>query len=51
MRTSVASREDPVKKLLLLALGAAAAAVAAKRAQDAQHDQAVWAEVSDPVDR
>ena len=40
-----------MKKLLLLAVGAAAAALAAKRVQDAQHDQAVWAEVADRVDR
>ena len=40
-----------MKKLLLLALAAAGAAFAAKKNQDAQHEQALWAEVTDSVKR
>ena len=40
-----------MKKLLLLALGAVGAAVAAKKAQEAKHEQALWAEATDSVKR
>jgi hypothetical protein len=40
-----------MKKLLLLALGAAGAVVAARKAQEARHEQALWAEATDSVKR
>ena len=41
-----------MNKVALVALGGAVAAVvAARRAKEAQHDQAVWAEVTDTVER
>jgi hypothetical protein len=40
-----------MKKLILLALAAAGAAVAVKKQQEAQHEQALWAEVTDSVKR
>ena len=40
-----------MNKVALVALGAVAAVVAARKAKEAQHDQAVWAEVTDPVER
>jgi hypothetical protein len=39
-----------VKKLALVALGAIGAVLAARKVQESQHDQAVWSEVTDPVD-
>jgi hypothetical protein len=38
-----------MKKLVLLAVAAAGAVVAAKKAQQAQHEQALWAEAVDDV--
>jgi hypothetical protein len=40
-----------VKKLLLVALAAAAAAFATKKARDGQREQALWAEATDNVKR
>jgi len=40
-----------VKKLAFVALGAIGAVLAARKMHEAQHDQAVWAEVTDPVER
>lgn len=40
-----------MKKLVLLALAAAGAAIAVKKSQDAHHEQALWAEVTDSVER
>ena len=41
-----------MNKVALVALGAVAGAVlAARKAKEAEHDQAVWAEVTDPVER
>ncbi len=40
-----------MKKLLLLVAAAAGAVVAAKKAQDARHEQALWAEATDEVKR
>jgi hypothetical protein len=40
-----------MKKLLLLALGAAGAVLAAKKTQDAKHETALWAEATDSVKR
>ncbi len=39
-----------MNKLALVAIGAVAAALAARKVQEQQHDQAVWAEVTDPVE-
>ena len=38
-----------MKKIVLVALAAAGAVVAAKKAQQAQHEQALWAEAVDTV--
>jgi len=38
-----------MKKLLLLALGAAGAVVAARKARESRHEQALWAEATDSV--
>jgi hypothetical protein len=38
-----------VKKLVLVALAAAAAVFAAKKARDGQREQALWAEATDNV--
>jgi len=38
-----------MKKLVLLAVAAAGAVVAAKKAQQSQHEQALWAEAVDDV--
>ena len=40
-----------MKKLLLLALGAVGAVVAARKTQEAKHEQALWAEATDHVER
>jgi hypothetical protein len=40
-----------MKKLLLVALAAAAAALASKKVKDGQHEQALWAEATDHVDK
>ena len=40
-----------MNKLALVALGAVAAVLAARKVKEAQHDQAVWAEVTDSVER
>jgi hypothetical protein len=40
-----------MKKLVLLALAAAAAAIASKKVKAGQHEQALWAEATDNVDR
>ena len=40
-----------MKKLLLLALTAAVAALANKKIQDAQTEQALWAEATDTVEK
>jgi hypothetical protein len=40
-----------MKKLVLLALAAVGAAVAVKKQQAVQHEQALWAEVTDAVKR
>jgi hypothetical protein len=40
-----------VNKVALLALGAVAAVLAARKVKESQHDQAVWAEVTDSVER
>jgi hypothetical protein len=40
-----------VNKVALLALGALAAVLAARKVKEDQHDQAVWAEVTDSVER
>jgi chitinase len=40
-----------MKKLILLALGAAGAVLALKKSQAGQHEQALWAEVTDSVKR
>ncbi len=40
-----------MKKLLLLALAGVGAAVAAKKQQDARHEQELWAEATDAVKR
>ncbi len=38
-----------MKKLLLVAVGAAAAVIAARKMQDAQHEKQLWAEATDAV--
>jgi hypothetical protein len=38
-----------VKKLLLVAAGAVAAVIAARKVQGAQHEQQLWAEATDAV--
>jgi len=38
-----------LKKLVLLALAAAGAALAARKSQEAKHEQALWAEATDSV--
>jgi hypothetical protein len=40
-----------VKKLLIVALAAAAAVLASKKARDGQREQALWAEATDDVTR
>lgn len=40
-----------MKKVVLIVLGIIGAAFAAKKAQTAQHEQALWAEVTDSVKR
>ena len=40
-----------MKKLVLLALAAAAAVLAGKKAKDGQREQALWAEATDNVTR
>ena len=40
-----------MKKLLLLVLGAVGAAVAVKKNQEAKHERALWAQVTDDVKR
>ena len=40
-----------MKKLLLLVLAGVGAAVAAKKNQDARHEQELWAEATDAVKR
>ena len=40
-----------MNKLAFVALGAVAAVVASRKAKESQHDQAVWAEVTDSVER
>ena len=40
-----------MNKLALVALGAVAAVLAARKAKEDQHDRAVWAEVTDDVER
>jgi hypothetical protein len=40
-----------MKKLLLVALAAAAAVLASKKARDGQREQALWAEATDNVTR
>ena len=40
-----------MKKLLLIALVAAAAVFASKKAKSGQHEQALWAEATDNVGR
>ena len=40
-----------MNKVALVALGAVAAVLAARKAKENQHDQAVWAEVTDDVER
>ena len=40
-----------MNKVALLALGALAAVLAARKVKEDQHDQAVWAEVTDSVER
>jgi hypothetical protein len=40
-----------VKKLVLLALAAGAAVVARKKVKAGQHEQALWAEATDSVDK
>lgn len=38
-----------MKKVLLLALAAAGAAVAKRKLDDGKHEQALWAEATDPL--
>ena len=40
-----------MKKLLIVALAAAAAVLASKKARDGQREQALWAEATDDVTR
>ncbi len=40
-----------MKKLLLVAVTAVGAAIAAKKSQEAKHEQALWAEATDRVKR
>ena len=40
-----------MKKLFLVVLGIAGAAVAAKKSQEAKHERALWAQVTDDVKR
>jgi hypothetical protein len=40
-----------MKKLLLLAVAAVGAVLAIKKSQAGQHEQALWAEVTDSVKR
>jgi hypothetical protein len=40
-----------MKKLVLLVLAGVGAAVAAKKNQDARHEQELWAEATDAVKR
>jgi hypothetical protein len=40
-----------MKKLLVVALAAAAAVLASKKARDGQREQALWAEATDNVTR
>ena len=40
-----------MKKLLLIAVGALGAVVAARKTQEARHEQALWAEATDSVKR
>ncbi|MDQ3616166.1 MAG: DLW-39 family protein [Actinomycetota bacterium] len=40
-----------MKKLLLVALAAAAAAIASRKVRAGQEEQALWAEATDPVDK
>ena len=40
-----------MKKLLLLVLGGIGAAVAVKKNQEAKHERALWAQVTDDVKR
>ena len=40
-----------MNKLALVALGAVAAVLAARKVKEDQHEQAVWAEVTDTVER
>ncbi len=40
-----------MKKLLLVALAAAAAVVASRKVRAGQEEQALWAEATDPVDK
>jgi hypothetical protein len=40
-----------MKKLLLVSLAAAAAALASKKVKANQHEQALWAEATDSVDK
>ena len=40
-----------MKKLLLLALAGLGAAFAVRKQQEAQHEQALWAEATDAVTR
>ncbi|HET9861376.1 MAG TPA: DLW-39 family protein [Nocardioidaceae bacterium] len=40
-----------MKKLLLVALAAAAAAFASKKVKAGQNEQALWAEATDTVDK
>jgi hypothetical protein len=40
-----------MKKLLLIAVGAIGAVVAARKTQEARHEQALWAEATDSVKR
>ena len=40
-----------MNKVALVALAAVAAAMAARKAKETQHDEAVWAEVTDTVEK
>ena len=40
-----------MKKLLVLAAAAVGAVLAAKKSQEAKHEQALWAEATDSVTR
>jgi hypothetical protein len=40
-----------MKKIVLLAVAAAAALIASKKAKDGQREQALWAEATDDVKR